>query len=125
MGITYVVDHERHRISARGEGPLNYEEICDYADAGRRERTAGYDELFDATGAAAEQVRQLVLRVHQTPPLGSWGVTAIVATKPVVFGLARMCSILCEGVGASVAVFHTLAEAEQWLNSHPSGPRVT
>jgi hypothetical protein len=128
MGITYVVDHERRRISGRGEGPLSYEEFCDYADAGQRERAAGYDVIFDATGAVpnltGEQVQQLVLRVHETPPLRLWGETAIVATEPVVFGLARMYGILCERVGASVEVFRTVAEAERWLDSRPNRPPV-
>jgi hypothetical protein len=129
VGITYFVDHARRRISARGEGPLSFEAICAYTDAGRRARVAGYDEIFDATAAVpdvtAEQVRQLVVRVHQTAPLRTWGATAIVATQPFVFGLARMYGILCEAVGAHVEVFRTFAEAERWLDSRPNNPPVT
>src|SRR5713226_5735817 len=48
------------------------------------------------------------------------GKTAIVATEPVVFGLARMYAILCEQMGPPVEVFRTVAEAEQWLDSRAS-----
>jgi hypothetical protein len=125
MGITLRVDDERRRIVASGEGPLSYEEVCDYVDAVRPHRMAGYDELFDATETAAtltaEQMRSLAVRAHQAPnsPV-PWGLTAIVAKEPAVFGLWRMYAILSEGAGVRVGVFYRLAEAEAWL-LNPSG----
>jgi hypothetical protein len=125
MGMTLRVDHERQRIVASGEGPPTYEEICGYVDAVRPHRLAGYDELFDATETVAtltaEQMRSLAVRAHQAPssPV-PWGLTAIVAREPAVFGLWRMYATLSEGAGVRVGVFYRLAEAEAWL-LHPSG----
>jgi hypothetical protein len=122
MGITYVVDHERRRISARGEGRLTYEEVCDYGEAVRPFRMVGYDELFDAAAVVAtltpDQIRTLAVRAQQEPtPPAPWGMTAIVAKEPVVFGLSRMYATLAESAGLRVGVFYGLAEAEAWLDS--------
>jgi hypothetical protein len=130
MGITYTVDHERRRVLARVEGLLTFADLSAYVDAGERERAPGYCELFDACGVTAAdltgmQVQAMVWRAvqaHRKTPLGS---TAIVATQPVVFGLARMYATLCEWAGNSVAVFRTVEEAERWLDSHPNGSPVT
>jgi hypothetical protein len=127
MGITYVVDHARRRVLTRAEGLLTLVDIAAHADAETRERSPSYQELFDATGATtdltAEQVQAMVLRAYQAFQKEPIGEIAIVATEPVVFGLARMYAILCEQVGVTVEVFRTVAEAEQWLDSRASATR--
>jgi CO/xanthine dehydrogenase Mo-binding subunit len=120
MGITFRVDHERRRILATGEGQLTFEEVCDYADAIRPYRMVGYDELFDAAAVHAtltpDQIRTLAARAQQAPtPPAPWGVIAIVAKEPVVFGLSRMYATLAESAGLKVGVFYGLPEAEEWL----------
>jgi hypothetical protein len=121
MGITYVVDHTRRRVLTRAEGMLTLVDIVAHADAQIRQRFPSYQELFDATGATtdltAEQIQAMVLRCHQVFQKEPIGEIAVIATEPVVFGLARMYAILCEQVGVQVEVFRTVAEAEQWLDS--------
>jgi hypothetical protein len=122
MGITFRVDHDHRRILARGQGRLTYEEVCEYSDAVRPHRVAGYDVLFDAAAVVAtltpDQIRTLAVRAQQEPtPLAPWGATAIVAKEPVVFGLSRMYATLAERAGLRVGVFYGLAEAEAWLDS--------
>jgi hypothetical protein len=128
MPITFVVDYERRRVSTRAEGVITFAEIAEHADSQSQGRDPTYDELFDATGALVDltvaQVRELVYFVSQANRKLPLGATAIVATQPVVFGLARMYSMLCESVGARVGVFRTVGEAEKWLESRSSRPRV-
>jgi hypothetical protein len=122
MSITFRVDHGRRRILASGEGRLTYEEVCDYNEAVRPLHLVGYDILFDAAAVVAtitpDEVRKLVARAQQVPAAPApWGLTAIVAKEPVVFGLSRMYATLAESAGPKVGVFYTLAEAEEWLGS--------
>jgi hypothetical protein len=44
------------------------------------------------------------------------GATAIVTTDDVLYGMARMYSILAEGVGAVSEVFSDVESATRWLN---------
>jgi hypothetical protein len=44
------------------------------------------------------------------------GPTAIVTTDDVLYGMARMYSILAEGVGAASEVFRDVESATRWLN---------
>jgi hypothetical protein len=127
MPITFVVDYERRRVSTRAEGIISFAEIAEHADAESLSRDPAYDELFDATDALVEltaaDVRELVLLTNEAILKHPVGATAIVATQPVVFGLARMYATLCESVGVRVGVFRTVGEAEKWLDS-PGGPRI-
>jgi hypothetical protein len=121
MGITYVVDHARRRVLTRADGLITFADIAAHSDAEMRDRPLGYQELFDATGATtdltAEQVQTMVQRAYQVFQKEPVGEVAIVATEPVMFGLARMYAILCEQTGPPAEVFRTVADAEQWLDS--------
>jgi hypothetical protein len=122
MGITFRVDHDRRRILASGEGRLTYEEVCDCSDAVRPLHLIGYDVLFDAAAVVAtltpDQIRTLAARARQVPAAPApWGMVAIVAKEPVVFGLSRTYATLAESAGLQVGVFYGLAEAEEWLGS--------
>jgi N-acetyl-anhydromuramyl-L-alanine amidase AmpD len=128
MPIRATIDHARHRVTTRCEGVVTFEDIEHHLGLEERERGLSYHELFDVTGCrtniTAEQVRALV---HQVRVLArshpDFGPTAIVAHSDVMYGMARMFSILNEvpdhGVpGPPVEVFRDVAEAEQWLRMH-------
>jgi hypothetical protein len=120
VAITYVLDRGRRRMRARAEGLVTYAEVVAHLDAGERGAAAGYDELFDATGATtdltADQVRALALRARALRQKGPLGAVAVVATNELAFGLARMYALLCETVGAPAGAFRTVAPAEEWLD---------
>jgi hypothetical protein len=122
MAITYALDHERRRVYTHAHGLLTYAELSTHFNAKMRDERAGWDELFDATAVdtdlTAEQVRSLFLHVLPMLEKGLVGATGIVATNPVVFGMARMYATLCEQVGVTVRVFRTVAEAAQWLDDY-------
>jgi hypothetical protein len=107
-------------MRARAEGLVTYAQVVALLDAGKRGGAAGYDELFDATGATtdltADQVRALALRARAMRQQGPLGAVAVVATNELAFGLARMYALLCEAVGAPAEGFRTVAQAEQWLD---------
>ncbi len=44
------------------------------------------------------------------------GATAIVTTDDLLYGMARMYSILAEGVGATSQVIRDVESATRWLN---------
>jgi hypothetical protein len=62
------------------------------------------------------QVRQLVLRAADLLRVVKLGPTAIVTTDDVVYGMARMYSVLAEGLGVRTDVFRDLESAARWLN---------
>ncbi len=128
MPITFSVDHERRRVSTRAEGLLTFADIAAHVDAELQQRDPAFDELFDATGAVAEvtaaEVGSLTLRAAEVLRKRPVGATAIVATQPVVFGLARMYATLCEALGVRVGVFRTVPDADAWLNAQAVHPPV-
>src|SRR6478752_5325278 len=68
VAITYVLDRDRRRMRARAEGLVTYADVVAHLNVGEGEGAAGYDALFDATGATtdltADQVRALALRAR-------------------------------------------------------------
>jgi hypothetical protein len=137
VAISYVLDRDRRRVRARAEGLVTCAEFVAHFSATEPDRAAGYDELFDATGATtdltADQVRALALRAQALRQKGPLGAVAVVATNDLAFGLARMYGLLCETVGAPAGAFRTAAKAEEWLDrrsaasrgpKQPEAPRV-
>jgi N-acetyl-anhydromuramyl-L-alanine amidase AmpD len=125
MPIRSTVDHARHRVTTRCEGVVTFDDVVEHLELEARERGLSYHELFDVSGCrtniTADQIRSLV---HQVRVLArshpGFGPTAIVAHSDVMYGMARMFSILNEvpehGVpGPPIEVFRDVAEAEQWL----------
>jgi hypothetical protein len=47
---------------------------------------------------------------------GPRGPVAVVATHPVLFGMARVYAALRDMAAGDVGVFYGIATAEQWLN---------
>jgi hypothetical protein len=62
------------------------------------------------------QIRRLVERAANTLRTVDLGPTAIVTQNDTLYGLARMYSVLAEGVGAPADVFHDVASATRWLD---------
>ena len=68
------------------------------------------------TDLMSAQVRQLVLRAADMLRVVKLGPTAIVTTDDVLYGMARMYSVLAEAVGARTEVFRDLESAARWLD---------
>ena len=104
----------------RADGVVTFHEINAHLDIEERNRDQHRPELIDARGATtdltAEQVRRLVRRAADMLRVADLGPTAIVTTNDVVYGMARMYSILAEGVGANAEAFRDMDSATRWLD---------
>jgi hypothetical protein len=120
MPIRYTTDPVNRRLVTRADGVVTFHEINAHLDVEQRNRDLALPELIDARGATtnltAEQVRQLVRRAADMLRLVELGATAIVTTDDVLYGMARMYSVLAEGVGATAEVFRDVESATRWLN---------
>jgi len=102
------------------DGFVTFHEINDHLDLEERNRDLDLPELFDARGATTDlttnQVRHLVRRAANMLHVVDLGATAIVTTNDMLYGMARMYSVLAEGVGASAEVFTDVESATTWLD---------
>jgi len=118
MPIFFHVDRLGRRVATRASGLVTFSELSEHLDAEERERALGLTELFDARGATTDitpdQIKQLVRRAAETARRSALGPTAIVTENDLVFGMARMYSILVENV-APVGVFRDREPAIEWL----------
>lgn len=119
MPIQYAIDRN-NRLLTRADGVVTFDEINGHLDLEQLNRDLDRSELIDARDATTDlmpaQVRQLVMRAAAMLRVVKLGPTAIVTTDDVVYGMARMYSILAEGVGARAEVFRDLESAIRWLN---------
>lgn len=117
--IQYAIDRN-NRLLTRADGVVTFDEINGHLDLEQLNRDLDRSELIDARDATTDlmpaQVRQLVMRAAAMLRVVKLGPTAIVTTDDVVYGMARMYSILAEGVGARAEVFRDLESAIRWLN---------
>jgi len=120
MPIHYSIDPGRRRLMTRADGVVTFHDINAHLDAEQKNRDLNRAELIDARGATtdvtAEQVRRLVRRAADMLRVVELGPTAIVTNNDVVYGMARMYSILAEGVGANTEVFRDMESATRWLD---------
>jgi hypothetical protein len=119
MPLTYIIDRVQQRMITHADGLITFDDVSNHLDAEERDRGLDLPELIDATNATtdltSDQVRRLVRRAADTTQRISLGPTAIVAKQNVVYGMARMYSILMEGIGAPVEVFRDVHSALKWL----------
>jgi hypothetical protein len=101
------------------DGIVTFHDINAHLDLEQRNRDLTRSELIDARGATtditSDQVRRLVRRAADMLRLVDLGPTAIVTNDDVVYGMARMYSILAEGVGAAAEAFRDMESATRWL----------
>lgn len=120
MPIHYVIDHVHGRLVTRADGVVTFHDINAHLDVEQRNGDLHRPELVDASGATtdltAEQVRRLVQRAADMLRDVQLGPMAIVANNDVVYGMARMYSMLAEGVGANAEVFRDVESAARWLD---------
>jgi hypothetical protein len=119
MPIRYSVDRLHGRLLTHADGVVTFHDINAHLDLEQRDRNLDRPELVDARGAKAdlttEQIRRLVQRAANMLRVVDLGPTAIVTNNDVVFGMARMYSLLAESVGVAAEVFRDLESATRWL----------
>jgi hypothetical protein len=121
MPITYVIDEERRLVVTTGSGVLTAAEIR--AHEVRLKTNARFDptfyELVDVTLVTKAPISADELRLLASAQVFSpKSRRAIIANRPVTFGLARMFEILREISGTEVETIHVFedrASAMRWL----------
>jgi len=118
--IRYSVDRLHGRLLTHAEGVVTFHDIDAHLDIEQRDRNLDRPELIDARGATTdltgEQVRRLVKRTTNMMRIVDLGPTEIVTDSDVVFGMARMYSLLADGAGIVAEVFRDMASATRWLD---------
>ena len=119
MSITYSVDPRSGHLMTRADGVVTFQEIDEHLDAEQRSRDLHRPEVIDARGATTDvtalQVRLLIQRAASMLRVADVGPTAIVTSDDVVYGMARMYSILAESAGVHAEVFRDMQSAHVWL----------
>jgi hypothetical protein len=128
MTIRSSIDEQRRLVLTKAEGCVTFDDMRGHQDRllADPEFDASFDQLIDATNVtrldiSADEVRTFAHR-HVFSPKSR---RALVAAKPVVFGLGRMAEIYREDEGdTEVEVFYSVEEALKWLGrdeeKHPN-----
>jgi hypothetical protein len=120
--MPFEIHDEGGYYSARLFGVLDRTDLDDVmAEVERLEDAQIKDRLTDLTAleridVGFEEVFALAMRRAQRPipaPIRS----ALVASKPVQFGFARMFQMLNDNPRVLIRIFGSLPEAQQWLRS--------
>jgi len=120
MPCAHRVDVDHHLSCVSGSGIVTFEELADC------ERALAADPCFDPTFPflldlrGVEDVRLTAVQMQSlavASPVGRSTRRAIVADRPVVFGVGRMYEVVRENrIGTDVVrVCRTLEEAGNWL----------
>ena len=119
MPIRYSIDRINRRLVTRADGLLTFRDINAHLDVEESNRDLEYSELFDArdatTNVTLEEVRLLARRAAEMLRLVDLGATAIITTNDVLYGMARMYSVLAESEGVAADVFSDVETATEWL----------
>jgi len=119
MPIRYAIDRINRRLVTHADGLITFRDINAHLDVEESNRDLEFSELFDAreatTNVTLEEVRLLARRAADMLRLVDLGATAIVTTNDVLYGMARMYSVLAESEGAAADVFSDVESASEWL----------
>jgi len=121
MPIDVKYDAAKEHLLVRISGKVTFADLLAHIDEEERSGHLGAPEVFDARTATTNltpiQVRQLVERMRQHARQGPLGPTAFVTTNELVFGMARMYSILCDDFDPRFRVCRDLEAAMRWLDN--------
>jgi hypothetical protein len=122
MPVAYRLDRSADVVFATAHGVITDDEILEYAtrmvnDPGI---DPGVDQLIDLRGidAAAvlsDTIRRLAEIFRDYDPVPARAKLAIVASRDVLFGMARMYEVYRDRDSDSIGVFRDIEEARRWL----------
>jgi hypothetical protein len=118
MPITYSVDPVLRLVRTRAEGILTEAETSELYQKIKKDPAfdSGFSQLCDLTEAEEIQTSAAYLRELARQSIFAKGARrAFVTSQLFHYGLARMLQTFCEMEGTEIAVFKSMAEAEQWL----------
>jgi hypothetical protein len=124
MSIEYVLDPARQRLTIVGRDPVGEPDVVEWLERQAVDGAWAYGALVDlrlvAWNPTTEEIRRILRWVVTLSVLrGPRGPVAVVATQPVLFGMAHMYAALSD---QAVEAFYELAEAERWLAEQQTPP---
>ena len=127
MPIEYVLDRARQRLTIIGQDPIGEPDVVEWLERQAADGAWAYGTLVDLRfvnwNPSTAEVRGFLRQIEiLSATHGQRGPVAIVATQPVLFGMAHMYSALSDPVAGPVEAFYKLAEAERWLDEQQAPP---
>jgi hypothetical protein len=131
MFDVYVIESDTLMVG-RPKGILDAaatERICEFIEIKEEQFETGFNRCCDLTyldgiQLSSEEVRQLAARRRAFNPNGIRVKSAIVATEPLAFGIARMYELMLNSPRIEVRVFGELESAAEWLAVKPDKLRL-
>src|SRR5713226_6702193 len=125
MPIEYVLDHARQRLTIIGRDPVGEPDVVEWLERQAADGAWAYSTLVDLRfvnwSPGTAEIRSFLRQIGILAAThGQRGPVAIVATQPVLFGMAHMYSAL--SAQGRVEPFYELAEAERWLAEQLAPP---
>jgi hypothetical protein len=125
MGLSYIFDHARRIVRARGSGVLRAADLSEYY--GRLQADPSFDPRYRSLGDLREVERIDIsaneLAVSASLPVYARGTKrALVATRDSVFGMLRAYASYNARMGQTMWVFRDVEAAEAWLEQEGDGP---
>jgi len=123
MPVTYRIDRPNQIIHTRCIGAVVLDEVRQhFAELSRdKECPDRLDVLLHlsemTTLPASDQLRTVTNDIADLRPQIQFGICAIVAPSPALFGMARMFEVFAEAYFSVTRVFRTEAEAVSWLEA--------
>ena len=127
MPVSYAIDEGI--IRTRCYGAVTLAEVLNHFQNLRDDpnRAGHLDVILDlrdvTSSPTADQIRQASRGPELLRGILNFGFCAIVASRDVIFGMARMWAVFVEGYFTQVEVFRSVAEAEIWLAQRRSEVR--
>ena len=120
MPFTHVSDAAPHIVRTTAHGLIRFDDLAAHLQTLMDAGVARVPQLIDARDAEhdlpASDIRRLVELVSDLRATHGFGNrAALVVSRPVQFGMARVYGALAQKVDPDFAVFRDLGEAEVWL----------
>ena len=126
MPVTYQIDRAKQLIHTRCTGAVVLDEVRQhFIDLSQdHECPPRLDVLLDlsemTTLPESGQLRTVTSDIAHLRPQIEFGICVIIASRPAVFGMARMFEVFTERYFSATAVFRTELEAVEWLEAQRS-----
>jgi hypothetical protein len=122
MSINYQIELSRELIRTKATGPVTWEQVADHlrqleADP---EFRRSLNVLLDLTACTSlpdrDQLEGVANQLHNLGGRDRFQRCAIVASRSALYGMLRMFEVLAQEQFVETHTFHTVPEAELWLN---------
>jgi hypothetical protein len=124
MPFSFHVDENTGVIHVQAIGEVTDAELLEVSDRLRHESAfvAGYPILCDGSTVTALSISSILIESLGRTARSRTNLVAIIAPRPVGFGLARMYQILSDPENTRMHVFTRAEEAMAWLKTRVEGP---